>query len=135
MDEKREKTKIIGLEKFIDEDGRAFYRLSMYAKEVNKHLEFKSEFNDGVKLLGRLNELMEKFGIENLDFLDSILSVLRENVCITEYGEKTRHHWLKYFNKDYAYFINVGGSSREISSTDFERLKMFLPKENVYYSD
>lgn len=133
MDEKREKTNIIGLEKFADKDGRAFYRLAVYVREIDKHIEIKSEFNDGVKLLGRLNELMEKFGIENLDLLDSILSVLRENVRITEYGEKTRHHWLKYFNKDYAF--KISGSTREISSTDFERLKMFLPKENVLYSD
>lgn len=137
MDEKREKTKVIGLEKFADKDGRAFYRLAVYVREIGEYIEIKSEFNDGIKLLGRLNELMEKFGIENLDLLDSILSVLRENVSIIEYGEKTRHHWLKYFNKDYAFRISVGsgGSTKEISSTDFERLKMFLPKENVLYSD
>lgn len=127
-----ELTKIIGLEKST-EDSRVVYSLNVYVREISKHIKIKSLFNDGVKLLGELNELMEKFGIENLNFLDSILSVLRENVCITEYGEKTRHHWLKYFNKDYAYKISC--SSKEISSTDFERLKMFLPKENVLHND
>ena len=133
----KEKTKIIGLEKITDEDGRVHYLMNVYVKDIGKHVEIKSWFDDGVKLLGRLNELMEKFDIENLDFLDSVLSLLRDNVCITEYAEKTRHHMLKYFNKDFAFRLSVGadGSTKEISSTDFERLKMFLPKENVFYSD
>jgi len=135
----REDTRITFLQKEIDKEGKYHYILTcqnLYQREITNKTgdtiwyEKTSDFNEPVRLLGRLSELMEKYDIQNLDFLDSLLELFRNKIVIIEHGDKTRFHHLKYFNSDYAFHFGTSvNCAAEISATDFERLKMFLPKQ------
>ena len=123
------RTHFIGLNKVGDH-----YELSTYNRDLKEFITISSQFNDGVKALGKLNELMDKYDFENIEFIDSLLNIFRETIFIAEYGEETRKHHLKSFNKDFAYTIGekcVNCCGTQISSTDFMRLKMFLPKDHL----
>lgn len=139
----REKTRILFLEKETvpdKETGEKYYVLTcqnVQEREITNKtsstiwFEKTSKFDDTVKLLGRLSELMEKYDIKNLDFLDSLLELFRSKLKAIEYGDETRFHFLKYFNTDFAFFLGTSPNCAvEIGATDYERLKMFLPKEN-----
>lgn len=133
-EDKREDTNILFLKKEKDKDGKNHYVLTLQHikdKEGNEiWFELDERWNEPVKLLGKLNDLMEKYGFISLDFLDSILSLFKERIVIRELDEKFKFHNLKYFNSYYAYEV-VFRNCKSISQIDFDRLRMFLPKENI----
>lgn len=131
---KRENTNIIFLKKEKDKDGKNHYVLTLqHTKDKEGKdiwFELDEKWNEPVRILGRLNDLMEKYGFVNLDFLDSILSLFKERIVVRELDEKTKFHCLKYFNSHYAYEV-VFQNCNNISNADFDRLRMFLPKKNI----
>lgn len=134
----RQDTNIIFLKKEMIEGKKHYVLTLQHIKDKEGKdiwFELDDRWNEAIQILGRLNDLMDKYGITNLDLLDSILSIFKENICIRQYGDKTRNHWLKHFNKDYAFVLKTKYGEPQISATDFQRLKMFLPKENVGFID
>lgn len=135
---KRENTPIIFLKRETKEDGSKRYVLT--TKQISRRdvtqeqkdcfwCEIPDDFDEHVRLLGQLSEIMEKYGIKKLCFLESILRIFKEHAKIIEYGDDTRNHFLEYYDEDYAYFI--GSYEKKISSDDFQRLKIFLDPSHV----
>lgn len=130
----RKDTNIIFLEKQKDEDGESHYVLTLqHTKDKEGKdiwFELDERWSEAVRLLGKLNDLMDKYGFISLDFLDSILSLFKRKIRIRELDEKNKFHCLKHFNSYYAYEVIVE-CPNQISNEDFDRLRMFLPKESI----